>query len=487
MSRQAIVVPEGYFLNPIIRGNYADPSVIRVGEDYYMVHTSCKYVPGLIVWHSRNLVDWQPICNALKDYTGDVWAPEFIFHEGLYYIYFPSNRTNWVITAAAPEGPWSEPIDLKTELIDPGHVVGPDGKRYLYLSDGFIIQLADDGLSVTGEARKVYDGWQYPEDWVVEGFALESPKSLFHDGYYYLTVAQGGTSGPPTGHMVVSSRSKTPWGPWEHSPHNPIIRTKNNDEQWWSQGHATVLESSDGQWWMVYHAYEKGMHSLGRHTLLLPLEWTDDGWFKVPEDADPALPLRMPAGECLSPWWPLRDTFEGDTLGLHWQRFGTADAGRYRLEDGVLKIAGSGEGEACSPLLYMVADRSYEIEAKLSIEDDVEARLVLYYDEGHYFGISFSNKGVGLFRTYKQYEAFPVEGRTVYLRIRNDEHVVSFYYSVDGEVWNTYDKTIEASGFHHNTLGGYLSLRGGLDAVGSGTARFESFEYRPQRGVNNEH
>ena len=481
MSKSVQSVPDGYFLNPIIRGNYADPSVVRVEDDYYMVHTSCKYVPGLIVWHSRNLVDWRPIGNALSDYTGDVWAPEFIYYEGLYYIYFPSNRTNWVITAASPEGPWSEPIDLQAKLIDPGHVVGPDGKRYLYLSNGYIIQLADDGLSVVGEARKVYDGWEYPKDWIVEGFALESPKAMFHNGYYYLTVAQGGTSGPPTGHMVASSRSKTPWGPWEHSPHNPIVRTRSNEEQWWSQGHATVIDSPDGQWWMVYHAYENGMHTLGRHTLLLPIEWTEDGWFKVQAGADPALPLKKPAGESLSPGWPLLDTFKDEKLGLHWQRFGTADARRYQLEDGVLKIPGSGEAEACSPLLYMVADRSYEMDVKLTIEGDVEARLALFHDEGHYFGISYSNKGVGLFRTYKKYEAMPVEGRTVHLRIRNDEHLVSFYYSLDGEAWEAYDKTIEASGFHHNTLGGYLSLRGGLDAVGQGTARFESFEYRPLR------
>jgi xylan 1,4-beta-xylosidase len=135
--------------------------------------------------------------------------------------------TNAVVYASSPEGPWSDPVDLKIGHIDPGHVADDQGNRYLHMSDGYFVPLARDGLSVTGEMKKVYDGWPFPEDYNVECFCLEAPKITKRNGYYYLTSAEGGTAGPATSHMVVSSRSRTPWGPWEHSPHNPIVHTSN--------------------------------------------------------------------------------------------------------------------------------------------------------------------------------------------------------------------------------------------------------------------
>jgi xylan 1,4-beta-xylosidase len=104
------------------------------------------------------------------------------------------------VTAKNPRGPWSEPVDLKlTRHIDPGHVVGEDGKRYLFLSGGDRVQLADDGLSTAGPVIHVYDPWHYPEVWVVESFSPEGPKVLRHGEYFYMVLAVGGTAGPPTG------------------------------------------------------------------------------------------------------------------------------------------------------------------------------------------------------------------------------------------------------------------------------------------------
>jgi xylan 1,4-beta-xylosidase len=467
----------GTFVNPILRGNYADPSVVRVGSDYYMVNTSCRYVPGLIVWHSRDLVNWRPISAALTEYAGDVWAPDIVFLDGTYYIYYPSNRTNWVITAEQPEGPWSKPIDLRVGGIDPGHVVGPDGVRYLHLSNGYMVQLTDDGLSVIGEPRKVYEPWKYPEDWEVEAFSPEGPKLTYRNGYYYMTVAVGGTAGPATSHMVACSRSVTPWGPWEHSPYNPIIHTESREERWWSQGHGSLIDTPDGSWWMVYHAYERGYHSLGRHTLLLPIEWTEDGWYRVCEGVSPEEPIPMPQGEKVQHGWAGEDDFAGDALGLHWQSFGAIDQDRLQACDGYLSVAGRNVESACIPLLYMPSDRRYEVEIEVELSGDVEARLLLFYNETAYFGVGASARGVRHFRTFKMYGYAPYEGNKTALRIRNDEHVVSFFYKSEG-VWRKYDKVLEASGFHHNTLGGFLSLRAGIDVIGEGTAKFTHFRYR---------
>ena len=194
-------------------GDHPDPSILKDGDDYYMTFSSFDAYPGLVIWHSRDLVNWQPLGPALFKNVGSVWAPDLVKHEGRYYIYFPGdrspNRSNYVIWADDIRGPWSDPIDLKIGQIDPGHAVGADGRRYLFLSAGFLVPLADDGLSVTGPTKKVYDGWKYPEEWVVEGFAQEGPKILKHGDYYYMVLAEGGTAGPPTGHMVVAARSRT--------------------------------------------------------------------------------------------------------------------------------------------------------------------------------------------------------------------------------------------------------------------------------------
>ena len=125
--------------------------------------------------------------------------------------------------------------------------------------------------------------------------AREGPKLLRRGDYFYLIGAVGGTSGPPTGHMVVVSRSRSIDGPWEQCPHNPIVRTTDARERWWSRGHATLVEGPDGEWWMVYHGYENGYYTLGRQTLLEPIEWTKDGWFRA-RGGDLSQPIAKPAG-----------------------------------------------------------------------------------------------------------------------------------------------------------------------------------------------
>jgi beta-xylosidase len=207
---------EAMFKNPLFAGDYADPSILRVGVDFYMTHTSYSYAPGLVVWHSRDLVNWTPISQVVNGTLGEIWAPELVEHGGRYFIYFPMGGI-YVVHADQPRGPWSAPINLNVNDIDPGHVVGPDGKRYLYTAGGHAIELSADGLSTIGERKKIYGGWVFPQDWKTAGFWLESPKLAKHGAYYYLICAEGGTDGPPTSHMSVVARSKSPLGPWENS------------------------------------------------------------------------------------------------------------------------------------------------------------------------------------------------------------------------------------------------------------------------------
>ncbi len=205
----------GQYLNPIFAGDHPDPSVLKDGADYYITFSSFDAYPGLVIWHSRDLVNWEPIGPALSRNVGSVWAPDLVKHNGRYYIYFPGQKpghsSNYVVWADGIRGPWSDPIDLQIGRIDPGHAVGPDGRRYLFLSGGYVAPLADDGLSVAGDVKKVYDGWQYPDDWVVESFSQEGPKVLKHGAYYYMVLAEGGTAGPPTSALSTSRRGRASW------------------------------------------------------------------------------------------------------------------------------------------------------------------------------------------------------------------------------------------------------------------------------------
>ena len=183
----------------LLGGDYPDPSIIREGKDFYMTNSSFNYAPGLLVWHSTDLVNWTPIARALHALDGSVYAPDLVKYKGRYYIYYPAAGANYVVYADNIRGPWSQPVKLDLTGIDPGHVVGEDGKRYLYVDKGAIAPLSDDGLKVTGPKKTVYEGWQFPKEWKTEGngdMFLEGPKLLHKDGYYYMVSAEGGTAGP---------------------------------------------------------------------------------------------------------------------------------------------------------------------------------------------------------------------------------------------------------------------------------------------------
>ena len=300
----------------LLGGDYPDPSIIREGKDFYMTNSSFNYAPGLLVWHSTDLVNWTPIARALHALDGSVYAPDLVKYKGRYYIYYPAAGANYVVYADNIRGPWSQPVKLDLTGIDPGHVVGEDGKRYLYVDKGAIAPLSDDGLKVTGPKKTVYEGWQFPKEWKTEGngdMFLEGPKLLHKDGYYYMVSAEGGTAGPATSHMVVVARSKSVFGPWENSPYNPLVHTYSASDPWWSKGHGTLIDDAEGNWWVVYHAYAQGYHTLGRQTLIDPVEWTADGWVKLRHDARP-LPAQDPEKHGLE----LSDDFTGKQLGLQW-------------------------------------------------------------------------------------------------------------------------------------------------------------------------
>ncbi len=456
----------------ILTGDFPDPTVVRDGSTYYMTHSSFNRVPGLLIWRSNDLYNWQPLTHALRRHVGNVWAPDIAKHEDRFYLYFPAGGTNWVTTAASPAGPWSEPVDLKVGGIDPGHIATPDGRRYLHLNAGRAVELATDGLSVIGEPTKVYDGWEYPSEWVTECFCLESPKLLLHEGMYYLTSAQGGTAGPSTSHMVVSARSASPVGPWLDSPLNPIVRTWSRSEPWWSKGHGTIVEGPGGQWHMVYHGYENGYRTMGRQTLIEPVSWTDDGWFDIVGADGEEFEARKVGNYRLQP-----EAFDGPELSPQWHFDGIGSTDQYSLSDGAVEF--EAVGDRLRVLHALAADHSYEAEVAIDIDGSPEVGFVLYYGPEAYAGIGLVDGHVALVKGGRPFlrDTFPCADCR-YFKIRMIEHDVAVFFSTDGARWTQHPRGLEVSGFQTNNLGGFSSLKLGVYAKGSGTVRVDEFRYR---------
>jgi len=416
----------------IFPGDYPDPSIVRDGRDFYMTHSSFTYFPGLLVWHSTDLLHWEPISRAVEDGDYSIFAPEICQVDGKFYIYYPTSAgVNYVVTADRPEGPWSAPVKLAVDGIDPGHVVAEDGNRYLYTNNGFVTPLTADGLAAAGERRKAYDGWEFPADWETEGVWLESPKLFRKGGWYYLVTAEGGTAGPPTSHMVVVARSKSALGPWENSPYNPMVHTYSADEAWWSKGHGTLVDDADGNWYIVYHAYRNGFHTLGRNTMVERVEWTSDGW-PVLAEKDGAL---WEKDGLQGDYGYLRD-YGNPLLWAKWQP---------GFEDGTLWTT-------------TAVDASYEIVASFSVPEGGKAGLYLFYNEAAHFGYS----GVA--------PAFSV-------RIRNERNSASLWTKTGDGEWTLQQEGVDVSGFQHNKFGGFFALRPAYLLAGG--AELLDFGYTP--------
>lgn len=479
----------GTFLNPVFAGDHPDPTVLKDGADYYMTFSSFDAYPGVVVWHSQDLVNWRPLTAALKTNIGPIWACDIVKHDGLYYIYIPARRAAddksvYVITAKSMAGPWSEPVDLHLpDAIDPGHAVGEDGTRWLFLNHGRRVKLTPDGLRTVGAIETVYEPWRYPATWDVEGRAPEGPKITRRGDYYYLIMAVGGTAGPPTGHMVIAARSKSIDGPWEHSPHNPIVHTSCASEKWWSRGHATLVEGpTPGDWYAVYHGFENGYWTLGRQMLLDKVEWTADGWFRC-TGGDLSTPLPMPRGGRPGPHGlALSDDFSADRSGIQWSFADPKpeDSARVRREGGALVLRGAGTAPRDStPLTFLVGDQAYEVDVEVEIDAGVDAGLLMFYDRVLYCGLGF-DKASFVTHQYGEGRRRPVNsgGTRQWLRMRNNRHILTFFTSKDGEAWTRMDRQMEVSGYHHNVRGGFFMLRPGLYAVGNGEARFRNLRYR---------
>lgn len=321
------------YANPIIPGFYPDPSVCRVGQDYYLVTSSFEYFPGVPLFHSRDMVNWKQIGHCLTrdsqlplQRTGSsagIYAPTIRHHNGRFYMVTTNVRGggNFYVWADDPAGPWSDPIWVDQKGIDPSLLFDDDGRVYFVSTESAAFPGVSGAIqSQIGIATGKLIGPPVHLWGGTGGQCPEAPHVFKRNGWYYLMLAEGGTE---FGHMVTLARSRAAGGPYESCPFNPILSHRSIGSPLQSTGHADLLEDHQGRWWMVFLAcrhvgYPKA-HHIGRETCLAPATWTDDGWCVINGGRPVALEMQtdgIASQQCRCGC--VLDDFDSPSLALAW-------------------------------------------------------------------------------------------------------------------------------------------------------------------------
>ncbi len=338
------------YRNPIRTGMHPDPSIVRVGEDYYMVNSSFIFFPCIPISHSKDLIHWKVIGHAitnpewahLDDLEGGrgYWAPDISYDEGRFYItatYRMNDdgtvyRKQMVTSSDTPEGPYCEPVFIDEDGIDPSIFTDEDGKRYMLLNRGArIFEISKDGAKKLSEPELLWYGDNKR--------APEGPHLLKKDGYYYLFMAEGGTG---MGHRITVARSKTLKGNYEPCPYNPIMRQNDEAATIQRAGHGKPVMTQNGEWYMVYLCgrpiQDKAI--LGRETAMDTFTRTADGWPIVNDLKGPSVLQKKPnLKEYL--WEDVAmNGFGEDKLSSEWVFPRSPKKGGYALKEGKLLLKG---------------------------------------------------------------------------------------------------------------------------------------------------
>ncbi|WP_221030799.1 glycoside hydrolase family 43 protein [Actomonas aquatica] len=373
---------DGEYRNPVLAGYYPDPSICRVGEDYYLINSSFAHFPGIPVFHSTDLVNWTQIGNAIDRVdqmpadglriTRGIFAPAISYHDGLFYIVCTNVDAggNFVITAEDPAGPWSDPIWLEFDGIDPSIFFDESTGRAWIVNNGnppnndpiyqghraiWIQEWGIKEMKPIGPRKIIINGGV---DLSKEPVWIEGPHIYKRGDWYYLNCAEGGTS---VNHSQVIFRSKSPDGPYTPFTDHPTLTQRDlpadRDHPVTCTGHADFEIGPDGNWWSVFLActpYVDGHYNTGRQTFLLPVTWSEDGWptilkpgLEVPyTHTSPAgAVFADPAGATITaPDFPTtgnftwRDEFDRDELGNPWLFLRAPQQTFWSLADGALQV-----------------------------------------------------------------------------------------------------------------------------------------------------
>ena len=423
------------FTNPILAGFYPDPSVCRVGKDYYLVNSTFSYFPGITVFHSRDLAHWELVGHVLDrpeqlnlDHQGvsrGLFAPTIRFHKGLFYVTctLVDIGGNFVATAKHPEGPWSMPVwQPEVNGIDPSLFFDNTGKAYLLynsvaphnkpLYEGHrtirMREFDPRTLRVTGKERILVNGGV---DISTKPVWIEGPHILKKGGYYYLMAAEGGTG---ENHSEVVFRSKRIWGEYVPYQKNPILTQRDLDSARKNPitctGHADLVQTSKGEWWAVFlgcRPYADSYYNTGRETFLTPVQWKDD-WPEINPGFKevqyrypcPVLPV-VPTSRPYSGNFILRDEFEERALKRDWVFLRTPHEQWFNLDGRKGFLALKLRPETCAGDMnptflgqrqqHLIGSAAIALDFSPAAENE-KAGLLVFQNETHFYFLSKTKK-----------------------------------------------------------------------------------------------
>jgi alpha-N-arabinofuranosidase len=511
-------LPAGSYRNPILAGFYPDPSVTRVGNKFYLVNSSFAYFPGIPIFESRDLVHWSQtghVVDRASQLTFDglgisrgVFAPTIQYHEGTFYVLNTAvdSGGNFIVTARSPQGPWSDPQWLpQIDGIDPSLFIDSNGDAYV-VNNGppedvpqypghraiWIQQFNLEKMKLFGPRRVLVNGGV---DFSKKPVWIEGPHLFKHEGYYYLSCAEGGTE---VNHSQVILRARSPWGPFVPYEHNPILTQRDLDpareHPVTNTGHADLIEAPDGSWWAVFlgsRPYEGKYYNTGRETFLLPVSW-QDGWpvilkqgVAVPYVAQGPGFIQSGDQSPMTGNFTWRDEFDGPTINPFWLQVRVPKRAWFDLKSkhGSLTIHPLDEPldglDNPSYLGRRQQHQNFDASTALSLPKSgaVDAGIVVFQSEKDWYFC-------GARRTDKRSLEVFLEKRTadrtqlivqqtvawsanLKLRVTANERWYSFYFDNDGKGWKPLREhddgvnlsTQVAGGFVGTTLGPYARVR----------------------------
>ena len=510
------------YRNPIISGFHPDPSVCRVGDTFYLVNSSFQYFPGVPIFQSKDLIHWQQIGNVLdresqvqlkgaSSWQG-IYAPTIRYHDGTYYMITTNvgNGGNFMVTATNPRGPWSEPIWLKQQGIDPS-LYFENGKCYMVSNPDNTIMLCEINPSTGEQLTESKALWQG-----TGGRYPEGPHIYKKDGWYYLLISEGGTE---LAHRLTIARSKKIDGPYQANPDNPILThcsLAGQSNMIQGTGHGDLVQAVDGRWWMVFLAYRNfdgSYHHLGRETFLAPVKW-DKGAWPVVNGGNPVDTIMNVNEECRmkNEEWagasneghrmkneelfvkePMMALDDSSFFILHssfsWLYLQNPLMANYELHDGVLRLHPHGtlaENERPTFKGVRQEDARVTVETEVRMVNGVEmplrAGLSVYQINDGYLNFCVENNSVVLRMKLKSVDYIvgqaPLSGemKSVKLRIQSDGEKYVFAYSTDG---NTYQpvESMDCTLLSTEVAGGFTGVVIGMFVEGSHSDSAADFMY----------
>jgi len=491
------------YSNPIIRGFNPDPSICFDGKKYYIVTSTFEFFPGVPVYESENLIQWKLIGHCLIDdiqcnlnnvhNSGGIFAPTIRYHKGVFYMVTTNvnHGGNFIVTTDDPHHTWSNPVYVDQSGIDPSLLFDED--KVYFVSTSMI-----DGKSTIAMCEiNPLTGEKYTETISITngsgGIYPEAPHMYKIQDYYYLMMAEGGTE---YGHMETIFRSKSPYGPYELCPHNPILSHRNvqtMDIQ--CTGHADLFQDHREHWWMVCLGVRPAggrLHNLGRETFLAPVKWID-GWPVVGNQGTLELemegPLLDPIGEVEQGF---SDNFEKEILGLSWTHIRNPQMDNYMCMSSGIELIGEGiklSDSLISPTFIGIRQTEFVTESSVEIKlccDNLLGGISAYYNSNYFYSLNIKKEKGKLYAelekqihddNYLSKRVELLDQETLRLRIVTDQVFYHFYVETDTETLDMGKGSVAGLCTEGTMVATFTGVFIGLFTV-SGRAKYSNFTYK---------